>query len=150
MTAIHADIDALKELYAVLARYRHAQRDVAARGEDQIRLAQASLAAKASQWRYRLELGQADFAACQDRAVQAPADSPVDCSGYARAIEQSGERLEQIRRWQQRIETEASEFQGIAGRFLDLLENELPGLERQLLAIIGSLEAARRVQAPGA
>ena len=150
MTAVHADIDALKGLHAALVRYRHGQRDVAARGEDQIRLTRAALETRASQWRSRLELGQAEFAGCQDRAAQAPPDSPVDCSGYARAVEQSRERLEQIQRWQQRIDAEASEFGGTAGRFLDLLENELPGIERQLLAIIGSLEAARRVRAPGA
>ena len=72
----------------------------------------------------------------------------MDCSGYARAVEQSAERLEQIRLWQQRIDAEASEFQGIAGRFADLLENDLPRMEEHLVAIIASLEAARRVQAP--
>ena len=72
----------------------------------------------------------------------------MDCSGYARAVEQCGERLEVIRRWQQRIDAEASEFRGIAGRFADLLENELPQMEEHLAAIIASLEAARRVRAP--
>ena len=154
MTGIHADIDALRGLHQALVRYRHAQRDVTARGEDQLTAARASLEAKASRWRAQLELGQADFSACQDRAARAAADDPagatVDCSGYARAVEQSGERLEQIRRWQQRIDAEASEFQGTASRFGDLLENDLPRTEEHLLAIIRSLEAARRVQAPGA
>ena len=43
MTGIHADIDALKGLHGALARYRHAQRDVTARGEDQVRATRAAL-----------------------------------------------------------------------------------------------------------
>ena len=152
MTGFHADIDALKGLHGALVKYRHTQRDVTARGEDQIRVTRASLEAKASRCRTQLELSQAELGACQDRAARAAADDttrgPVDCSGYARAVEQYGERLEAIRRWQQRIDAEASQFQGIAGRFADLLENELPRMEEHLVAIIASLEAARRVQAP--
>ena len=152
MTGIHADIDALKGLHGALVRYRHAQRDVTARGKEQLRVTRASLEAKASRCRTQLELSQAELGACQDRAAGAAADDTadgtVDCSGYARAVEQCGERLEAIRRWQQRIAAEAGEFQGIAGRFADLLENELPRMEERLVAIIASLEAARRVQAP--
>ncbi|HTQ89384.1 MAG TPA: hypothetical protein VMK84_07805 [Streptosporangiaceae bacterium] len=152
MTGIHADIDALKGLHGALVAYRHAQRDVTARGEDQLTVTRASLAARASRCRAQLEVSQAEFGACQDRAARAAADDPadgtVDCSGYARAVEQSAERLEHIRRWQQRIDAEASEFQGIAGRFADLLEDELPRLEQHLAAIIASLEAARRLQDP--
>jgi hypothetical protein len=155
VTSVHADLDALKGLHEALVRYRHAQREVAGRGEEEIKVIRASLDAKASRWRAQLEQCQAEFGACQERAAQAvgddaaAADGPVDCSGYARAAEQCGERLEQIRRWQQRIDAEASEFQGTAGRFGDLLENDLPRTEEHLLAIIRSLEAARRVQAPG-
>ncbi len=152
MTGIHADIDALKGLHEALVTYRHAQRDVTARGEDRLRVTRASLEAKASRCRAQLELNQAGLGACQDRAARVAADDTesgaVDCSGYARAVEQSGEQLEHIHRWQQRIDAEASEFQGIAGRFADLLENELPRMEEHLVAIIASLEAARRVQAP--
>lgn len=150
MTAIHADIDALKGLHAALVRYRHAQREVADRGDSQITVARAALEAKASRWRSQLELGQAELGACQDRAVQATEDGPVDCSGYARAVQESLERLEHIRRWQLRIDQEASEFRGTASRFLDLLENDLPRTEEHLLAAIRNLEATRRVQAPGA
>jgi hypothetical protein len=165
VTSVHADIDALKGLHEALVRYRHAQREVAGRGEEEIKVVRASLEAKASRWRAQMEQCQAEFGACQERAAQAaegsaaegsaadgPAagDDPVDCSGYARAVEQCGERLEQIRRWQQRIDAQASEFQGTASRFGDLLENDLPRTEEQLLALIRSLEAARRVQAPGA
>jgi hypothetical protein len=155
VTSVHADLDALKGLHEALVRYRHAQREVAGRGEEEIKVIRASLDAKASRWRAQLEQCQAEFGACQERAAQAvaddaaAADGPVDCSGYARAAEQCGERLAQIRRWQQRIDAEASEFQGTAGRFGDLLENDLPRTEEHLLAIIRSLEAARRVQAPG-
>ena len=49
---------------------------------------------------------------------------------------------------EQRIDAEAGEFSGIAGRFADLLENDLPRMEEHLVAIIASLEAARRVRAP--
>ncbi len=155
MSSIHADIDALKGLHEALVRYRHAQREVAGRGDEEIKVIRASLEAKASRWRARLEQCQAELDACRERAAQAAADGPtagdgqVDCSGYARAAEQCGERLEQIRRWQQRIDAEASEFQGTADRFGDLLENDLPRTEEHLLAVIRSLEAARRVQAPG-
>ncbi len=152
MTGIHADIDALKGLHEALVKYRHTQRDVTARGEDQLKATRASLEAKARRGRAQLELSQAELGACQDRAARVAADETadgtVDCSGYARAAEQSLERLESIRRWQQRIDAEASEFQGIAGRFTDLLENELPRTEEHLVAIIARLEAARRVQAP--
>ena len=155
MSSIHADIDALKGLHDALVRYRHAQREVAGRGDEEVRMVRASLEARASRWRAQLEQSQADLAACRERAAQAAADgsaagdAPVDCSGYTRAVEQCGERLEQIRRWQQRIDAEASEFQGTASRFGDLLQNDLPRTEEHLLALIKSLEAARRVQAPG-
>ena len=148
MTGIHADIDALKGLRDALVRYRHAQRDVTARGDDRLTATRASLEAKASRLRAQLELGQAEYTACQDRAAQADPDDPVDCSGYAREVQQNSERLEQIRLWQQRIDVEAGEFSGIAGRFADLLENDLPRMEEHLVAIIASLEAARRVRAP--
>ncbi len=165
VTSVHADIDALKGLHEALIRYRHAQREVAGRGEEEIKVVRASLEAKASRWRAQLEQCQAELGACQERAAQAAAGSaaegpaadgpaaggdPVDCSGCARAVEQCRERLEQIRRWQQRIDAQASEFQGPASRFGDLLENDLPRTEEHLLALIRSLEAARRVQAPGA
>jgi hypothetical protein len=152
LTGIHADIDALKQLHGALVRYRHAQRDVTARGEDQLRATRASLEAKAPRCRAQLELNQAELDACQDRAARMAADDTavgtVDCSGYAQAVEQTRERLESIRRWQERVDAEASEFQGIASRFADLLQNELPRVEEHLVAIIASLEAARRVQAP--
>jgi hypothetical protein len=157
VTSVNADIDALKGLHEALVRYRHAQREVAVRGADEITLARTALAARAGRWRAQMEQHQAEFGACQERAAQAQAagdgltagDGPADCSGYARAAEQCGERLERIRQWQQRIDAEASEFQGTASRFLDLLENDLPRAEEHLLALIRSLEAARRVQASG-
>jgi hypothetical protein len=149
VTGIHADIDALKGLHGALVRYRHAQRDVTARGDDQVRATRASLEEKASQLRAQLELSQGEYAGCRERAAQAgPDDLPVDCSGYARAVEQATERIEQIQRWQQRIDAEASEFSGVAGRFAALLADDLPRMEEHLAAMIASLEAARRVQAP--
>ncbi len=133
VTSVHADIDALKGLHEALIRYRHAQREVAVRGDEEIKVVRASLEAKASRWRAQLEQCQAELGACQERAAQAAAGSaadgpaadgpaagndPVDCSGCARAVEQCRERLEQIRRWQQRIDAQASEFQGPASRFV--------------------------------
>jgi hypothetical protein len=158
VTAIHADIDALRGLHEALVRYRHAQREMAARGDDVIRTTREALEARASRWHSQLELCQAELGACRARAAQAAqdgtgdgaGDGTVDCSGYARAVEQTQERLEHIRRWQRRIDEEASEFQGTASRFLDLLETDLPRTEEYLLAALRSLEAARHVQTPGA
>jgi hypothetical protein len=148
VTAIHADIDALTELRAALTRFRYAQREVTDRGGQAIEATRASLEAKASLWRARLEQGRAELAACRDR-VAAEQDAPVDCSGYARAVSEAGERLEHIRLWQQRIDQQVIEFAGAAGRFQNLLETDLPRAEEQLAAIIASLHAARRVQPSG-
>lgn len=148
MAVVHADIDALKGLRDALVRYRYAQRDVAARGADQVRATRAALEEKASRLRAQLEMCQAEYAGCRKRAAEAdPEDLPVDCSGYARAVEQNAERLEQIQLWQQRVESEVSEFSGIAGRFDALLQDDLPRMEEHLAAIIASLERARRLQA---
>ena len=148
MAAIHADIDALKGLHDALVRYRHAQRDVAAQGAEQVRATRAALEEKASRLRAQLELCQAEYSGCQQRAAQADPEEPVDCSGYARAVAQNTERLEQLQLWQQRVEAEAREFAGVGGRFDALLQDDLPRMEEQLAAIIASLEAARRLQAP--
>ena len=142
---VHADIDALKGFHEALVRFRYAQRGVAERGGDQIEMTRASLAAKASRWQSRLEQCQAELDAC--RAGGGEEEEAADCSAYARAVEQTGERLEHIRRWQQRVDIEASEFGGTASAYLDLLDSDLPRAESQLLAIIMSLEAARRVPA---
>ena len=148
MTAIHADIDALTELRVALTRFRYAQREVAERGGDAIEATRASLEAKASRWRARLEQGRAELSACRDRAAAEP-DAPVDCSGYAQAVSEAGERLEHIRLWQQRIDEQVMEFGGTASRFKNLLETDLPRAEEQLAAVIASLQAARRVQPSG-
>jgi hypothetical protein len=137
---VHADVDALKGFHEALVRFRHVQRSVAERSGDEIEMTRASLAAKASHWQARLEQSQAEFDAC--RAVPG-----ADCSGYARAVEQAGEWLEHIRRWQHRLDEAAGEFRGPAGAFWDLLQNDLPRAESLLLALIADLEAARRVQA---
>jgi hypothetical protein len=146
VTTVHADIDALKGLHEALVRFRYAQREVAERGGDEIELTRTSLAAKASHWQARLEQDRAELEACRASGGQ---EAAPDCSAYARAVEQTGERLEHIRRWQQRVEVEADEFRGTAGVFGDLLDSGLPRTETQLLALITSLEAARRVQAGG-
>ena len=143
MTTIHADIDALKGFHEALVRFRYAQRGVAERGGDEIETARASLAAKASRWQARLEQCQADLDACRAGG----GEEAADCSAYARAVEQTGERLEHIRRWQQRVDAEASEFGGTASAYLDLLEVDLPRAESRLLAAITSLEAARGIPA---
>ncbi len=146
MTRIHADIDALKGFLEALVRFRYAQRGVAERGDDAIDMTRASLAAKASRWQARLEQERAALEACRAAA----GEDGADCSAYARAVEQTGERLEHIRRWQQRVDQDASEFRGTASGFLDLLEVGLPRAEGQLRASIASLEAARRVEAGSA
>jgi len=149
VTAIHADADALAELRAALTRFRYAQREVADRGDDAIVAARASLAATAGHWRARLEQSQAELAACRERS-QAAAGDPVDCSGYARAVSEAGQRLERIRHWQQRIDQQVVEFHAAATRFAGLLDTDLPRAEERLAAIIASLTSARHVQAPGA
>ena len=146
MIKVHADLHALKGFHEALVRFRYAQRDVAERGRDEIEVTRASLAAKASRWQARLEQCQAELDACRAGSGE---EAAPDCSAYARAVEQTGERLEHIRHWQQRVEVEADEFRGAASVFGDLLDNGLPRAERQLLALIRSLEAARRVQASG-
>jgi hypothetical protein len=139
---VHADIEALKGLHEALVRFRHAERGVADRADDAIETTRASLAAKASQWQARLEQDRAALEACQASA----ADDGSDCSAYARAVQLSSERLEHVRRWQQRVDQDASEFRGIAGGFRDLLDVDLPRAESRLLGSIASLEAARRLQ----
>lgn len=153
MADIHADIDALKEFKDALAQFRHAQREVAERGDYQFEMTRASLEEKAGRWRSLLAHRQADLAACQQAATQAAGDSaesrPVDCAAQARAVQEAQERVEHILRWQQRVEEEASQFRGAATRFRDLLELDLPRTENHLLAIINGLEASRRVQVAG-
>jgi hypothetical protein len=141
---VHADIDALKGFHEALVRFRYAARDVAERGDDEIEVTRASLAAKASRWQAQLEQDQAELDACRSRGGTA-----ADCSAYALAVEQSRERLEHVRRWQQRVEVQAGEFGGVASVFRNLLESDVPRAESQLLASIAHLEAARRVQAGG-
>ena len=169
MADIRADIGALKAFRAALARFRHAQRDVAHRGDYEIEKTRASLEAKAGRWRSILEQRQAELEDCRRRAAAAaagPRGGPggyggygapgyggggyVDCSGYARAVQEAEERLENIRRWQQRVEQEAGAFRSVADRFRNLIEVDVPRTDAHLLAIIEGLEAARRVQTPGA
>jgi len=145
MSKVHADIDALKGFHGALVRFRYAQRAVAERGNDQVEMTRVSLAAKASRWQARLERERAELDACRAGGGQVAAD----CSPYARAVEQTGERLEHIRRWQQRVDEEACVFRVSASAFWDVLETGLPRAEATLLAAIASLEAARRVQAGG-
>jgi hypothetical protein len=155
---VHADIDALKGLREALVRFGYAQRAVAERADDAIEVTRASLEAKASRWQARLEQDRAALEACRAAAGPSAAgpsaagrsaaegDGVADCSAYARAVEQTAERLEHIRRWQQRVDQDASEFRGTASGFRDLLEVDLPRAEGQLLASITGLEAARRVE----
>jgi hypothetical protein len=171
---IRADIGALKEFRDALARFRYAQRDVAHRGDDEIEKTRASLEAKAGRWRSILEQRQAELEDCRRRAAAAavgPGGGPggfggyggpgyggyggggygryVDCSSYARAVQEAEERLENIRRWRQRVEQEAGAFRSVAGRFRNLIEVEVPRTDAHLLAIIEGLKAAREVQPPG-
>ena len=153
MTRVDADIEALKEFHAALIRFRDSQREVAARGGQEVEAARASLAERAGHWRSVLEQRQAELDICRRQAAQAaqaPAmDDQVDCAGYAQAVAEAEQRLDQIRRWQQRVEEEASVFVGVAGRFRNLLENDLPRTQAHLSALITHLEDARGVQPPG-
>lgn len=150
MTGVHADIDALKGLHAALIRFRQAQLDAADRSDDQIEATRAALEAKAIHWHERLGRCQGELEACRERAAEAVhEDDAADCSGYARAVDEATQRLEQVRRWQWRVDQEASEFRGTASRFRDLLEITAPRGEDHLLDMIMRLEAARRLQVPG-
>jgi hypothetical protein len=145
---IHADIEALKEFAGALTRYRHAQREVADRGDYQIAATRASLEEKVSQWRSLLARRQADLAACQSAAVtDGQASGRADCHTEAAAVREAEERLESIRRWQQQVEDGASTFVGPSSRFRNLLDVDLPRTEHHLLAIIDGLEDARGVRA---
>ncbi len=150
MTKIHADVEALKGLRETLARFRYDQRDAVGRGEGEIEVARGELEAKASSARAWLERCRAELQACQEAAGSSDSSASMDdCSGLARAVAEAEERLEHVRRWQQRVEQEASLFSGAAMRFRDLLDSGLPRAEDRLLDMITSLEAARRVQSAG-
>jgi hypothetical protein len=146
---IRADIDALKGFRDALTRFWYAQREVVERADHEIEVTRASLEAKASRWRSRLDQRLADLAACRHRAAAAAVQGHhVDCSAYTRAVQEAEERLEHIRRWKERVEQEAAAFRSTASRFRNLLEIDLPRTDSHLLAIIKGLEAARGIQAP--
>ena len=149
MADIHADIDALRELADALARFRHAQREVVERGDHEIEATRASLEAKAGRWRSLLARRQADLAACQHAAAQDAAGAAPDCSPQARAVREAEERLDHIRRGQQRVDEEAGAFRSAGVRFRDLLDLDLPRIENHLRAVIGGLEASRRIRVAG-
>lgn len=150
MGDINANIGVLKAFRDALARFRYNQRDVADRGDYAIEKTSASLEAKAGRWQSRLEQRQADLERCRYRAAAAAQEGGyVDCSGFARAVAESEERLENVRRWQQRVEEEAGAFRSKASRFRNLIEVEVPRTDAHLLAIIDGLVAAREVQPPG-
>jgi hypothetical protein len=146
---IHADIVALEELAGALTRYRHAQREVADRGDYQIAATRASLEEKAGQWRSLLAQRRADLAACQHAAAMDTETGGGDCHAEAAAVREAEERLDTIRRWQQQVEDGASAFAGPSSRFRNLLDVDLPRTEHHLLAIIDGLEAARGIRGTG-
>jgi hypothetical protein len=153
VTEIYADIEALKGLRETLARFRYDQRDARYRGEGEIEVTRGELEARASSALAWLERCRVELDACREASGASGASgasaSSDDCSGCERAVAEAQERLEHVRRWQQRVEQEAGVFYGAAMRFRDLLENDLPQTEDRLLDMITSLEAARRVQAAG-
>ena len=150
MADIHADIDALKEFRDALTEFRYAQREVVERGDHEIEVTRACLEDKAGQWRSLLARREADLATCQlVAAAEAAAGRPADCSAEATAVREAQERLDDIRRWQQRVEEEASTFRGTADRFRDLLDVDLPRTENHLLAVISGLQAARGLPVTG-
>jgi hypothetical protein len=146
---IHADIDALSELADALARFRHGQREVVERGDHEIETTRASLEAKAGRWRSLLARRQAALAACLRAAAQDGGGPAPDCSAEARAVREAEERLDHIRRWQQRVDDEAGAFRSAAVRFRDLLDLDLPRTENHLRAVISGLEASRRIRVTG-
>lgn len=149
MAEIQADIEALKALHDALVRFRYTQRDVTDRGDQEIEATRASLEAKASKWRLRLEQALSDLRACEYRAAAAAEQGGwIDCSGFARAAAEAGDQLAHVQSWQRRVEEEAGAFRSAANRFRSLLEADIPRTDDQLRGIITRLEAARRVQPP--
>jgi hypothetical protein len=150
MTDINATPDALRAFRDALARFRYEQRDVADRGNYEIDKTRASLADKAERWRTILEQRESDLERCQYHAAAAAEEGGyVDCSGFARAVAEAQERLENTRRWQHRVEEEAAAFRGTANRFKTLVEVDVPHADAHLLGVIEGLQAARDIQVPG-
>jgi hypothetical protein len=158
LAEIHADIDALKGFRDALTRFRLQQRDVIARGDQEIDKTRASLEAKAKRWQAELEKRKAALAACRRAAAAAAVGArggpsgyarggyAPDCSGLARDVAEAQERLKHIRGWQRRVDQEAAAFRGAARRFRAQIENETPRAEAHLLAIVNGLEAARGIK----
>jgi hypothetical protein len=146
---IHADPSTLTAFRDALARFRYVQRDVADRGDYEIEKTRASLAAKAARWRSILERNQADLDRCLDAAADAAVrGGHVDCSGFARAVAEAEDRLANIRRWELRVEQEASAFRATANRFRTVIEVDVPHADAHLQGIVDGLEAAREIRAP--
>jgi hypothetical protein len=147
---VNARPAAIKEFRDALERFRYEQRDVADRANSEIAKARASLEDKAERWRLRLEQYQADLERCYYRAAAAAADGHyVDCSGFARAVAEAQERLDNARHWQRRVEQEADVFHAAAGRFRDLLDVDVHRADAHLAAVIDGLHAVRDVRLPG-
>ena len=151
MADINATSGAIQKFRDALTRYRWSQRDVANCGDAEIDKTRASLEKRAGGLRSILAQHQAALKDCQDRAAAAAREGVyVNCSRFARAVAEDEERLDTVRRWQHRVEQEATAFWIVSNRFRDLLETDLPRTEAHLLAITKGLEAARGIQAPGA
>lgn len=161
MAEIHADIDALKGFRDALIRFRLEQRDVIARGDQEIEKTRASLEAKARRWQAELERRKAALAACRRAAPAAAGGGPYgrggppgyacggyapDCSGLARDVAEAHEQLKHIRGWQRKVDREADAFRGAARRFRAQIENETARAEAHLLAIVNGLQATRGIK----
>ena len=149
MSKVHAVIDALREFHAALVRFRYGQQGAVDRDGDRIETARAELAEKAERWRAELDRSRAEDEDCRQRAADSTGsdagtdDNLVDCSRLAQAVADAEEHIERIRRWQLRIDEEASIFHDVRGRFRDRLDYDLPRAEAHLTALISRLEAAR-------
>lgn len=127
MSRVDADIGALKELRAALARYAYAQREVLTRAAEQASTACAVLAERAS--RYQAELDD-QGGSCRDPAG-ADWDGAVD-------------RYERARRWQHRLDEQVSAYLVASERFRMLLEGGIPRAQSTLSELIAKLEAVSR------
>ena len=152
-TGVHADIDALK---GTSRGADQVQAGAARRGRPQ----QMTRSRRPGpRWKPRRSTVARRLGRCSRASLRPAASAPQGgrprrttprptARGTRGRWTEATQRLEQVRHWQWRVDQEASEFRGTASRFRDLLENEMPRLEEHLAAIIASLEAARRVQAP--
>lgn len=144
MAAVHADIDAIRNLREAFDRYQFEQRQVFADATHEIDSTRASLERKAEKWRLRLEQLRDEYRRCQILAASAAEHGGyVDCSGYPPAIDEAQERLTNVGIWQTRVENEIAVYEGVRSRFHECVEIDLRHAYVHLTEVIQALIEVR-------